>query len=263
LLQVDTHTILRHKSPFLFLEHAELDKNGFASAMVELPLEEFSWAAPLELSLLHVECAAQLISVVMRLRLKRERSRGVFAGLRSFEWLSTPQDVRRVTVQYKKSSANFHEFEGTFYNKEQEPCAHLIGTTHLSDDLIPDSSNEQDNSFSDASPIFQLQEKGNEEGESISAQASRECEVYRGHFPGEPITPGVLIAEMMLAAIQKQSELPLCLKRVEALSFNAPIKPGDVVTVNTKSLEDYRFRVSVVSGRKRIAKAGFELQPVA
>ncbi|WP_068089035.1 hypothetical protein [Polycladidibacter stylochi] len=263
MLQVDTNTILRHKPPFLFLESAQLNENGFASATVELPLEKLTWAAQLNLSLLHIECAAQLISVVMRLRLKRERSRGVFAGIRFFEWLSTPQSVRRVTVQYQKTTSNFHEFEGTFYDKEQVRCAHLVGTTHLSNDLIPNSPNEHDFSFSATSPIFQLQEKGNEKGESISAQASRECEVYRGHFPGEPITPGVLIAEMMLAAIQKQSEIPLRLKRVEALSFNAPVKPGDVVTVNTKSLEDYRFRVSVASGRKRIAKAGFELQPVA
>lgn len=62
-----------------------------------------------------------------------------------------------------------------------------------------------------------------------------------GHFPGNPIVPGVLILDEVLhAARQWQGELRL--RRVESVKFTSPLKPGTAFSI--KLHRESRSRIS-------------------
>ncbi|HUK34221.1 MAG TPA: hypothetical protein VLV86_09940, partial [Vicinamibacterales bacterium] len=67
----------------------------------------------------------------------------------------------------------------------------------------------------------------------------RDADFYRGHFPGRPITPGVLLLESMAQAgvvalgiylhakeRDNESELPLTVFSEAKVEFTAPVEPG-------------------------------------
>lgn len=51
-----------------------------------------------------------------------------------------------------------------------------------------------------------------------------------GHFPGNPIVPGVVILDEVLQAVRQwQGELRL--KRFESVKFTSPLKPGSAFSI--------------------------------
>jgi len=72
---------------------------------------------------------------------------------------------------------------------------------------------------------------------------------YAGHYPGNPITPGVLLCESVFQAgavyltrkLQAEGGAPdgktpvLC--RIEEAKFKGMVKPGDTVTIDVKHVE--------------------------
>jgi 3-hydroxyacyl-[acyl-carrier-protein] dehydratase len=70
---------------------------------------------------------------------------------------------------------------------------------------------------------------------------------FPGHFPEQPILPGVLLLERVMALAQTSLARPLdeC-----TLHNMAPVAPGDVLDVQlaATSSSDYRFTVRVVQG---------------
>ncbi len=82
--------------------------------------------------------------------------------------------------------------------------------------------------------------------ESLTARRTwrAEEEFYKGHYPGAPITPGVLLCEAVfqtgalllagkLGGQGKQGGVPL-LAKVENVRFRSPVYPGDTVTIDVK-----------------------------
>lgn len=79
--------------------------------------------------------------------------------------------------------------------------------------------------------------------------------IFQGHFPGEPILPGVIILEMLaqsgglslLAAEEYRGKLAY-LAAVESARFRKPVRPGDVVRAESRILSVKRG-VGKASGR--------------
>jgi 3-hydroxyacyl-[acyl-carrier-protein] dehydratase len=94
---------------------------------------------------------------------------------------------------------------------------------------------------------------------------------YRGHYPGAPITPGVLLCEAVfqtgalylarrMASTGKPNGVPL-LAKINDVRFRNSVFPGDTVTIEVK-LKDlvagfYMMHGSIHSGEKRVLAVDF------
>ena len=92
---------------------------------------------------------------------------------------------------------------------------------------------------------------------------------FQGHFPNQPVLPGVLTIEMMAQAgsflILSQVENPLSknmfFSAVEKARFTKPITPGDKLEINVilerKKLGLCKFKGECLVDKKIVAKANF------
>lgn len=77
---------------------------------------------------------------------------------------------------------------------------------------------------------------------------SENLEVYKGHYPGNPITPGVILCEaifqsgaLLMGKIEKDQSpndksVPV-LTRIQSAKFKRSVLPGDTVTISVKMRE--------------------------
>lgn len=63
----------------------------------------------------------------------------------------------------------------------------------------------------------------------------RDCIWFTGHFPGEPILPGIAIVHTVYEAILKLAEKdaePISLSALKRVRFTGPVRPGDAFLLN-------------------------------
>jgi beta-hydroxyacyl-ACP dehydratase FabZ len=110
-----------------------------------------------------------------------------------------------------------------------------------------------------------------EPGTSAVAEHDVTSEAFwcRGHFPGNPVMPGVLIAEALaqvaalifLAGAEEQAGTTVYLVGMDKMRFRAPVRPGDTLRLRVE-LTDIRRRMctfeaqALVEG-KRVATGQF------
>lgn len=98
---------------------------------------------------------------------------------------------------------------------------------------------------------------------------------YQGHYPGAPITPGVLLCESVfqtaaifiarqaLAAGAKPGEGVPLLAKINDVRFRSPVYPGDCVTMEVKKKEALGGFImmsgTVKSGDKRVLTVDFSV----
>ena len=56
----------------------------------------------------------------------------------------------------------------------------------------------------------------------------RESEVYQGHFPGHPITPGVMMIEGVIEVLEKATSKKLRLRSAKNIKYLAMMSPNEV-----------------------------------
>jgi 3-hydroxymyristoyl/3-hydroxydecanoyl-(acyl carrier protein) dehydratase len=73
---------------------------------------------------------------------------------------------------------------------------------------------------------------------------------FPGHFPGQPILPGVLLLERVMALARASLARPLDECTLHNIKFLASVAPGDVLDVQLAGTQsnEYRFTVRVFHG---------------
>ena len=93
---------------------------------------------------------------------------------------------------------------------------------------------------------------------------------FQGHFPGNPVMPGVLIIEAMAqtGAILMSKSLDVDVEgktimfmSVEEARFRQPVRPGDVLRMNVEVLKHrgdiFKFKGRALVGEKLVAQVEF------
>ena len=64
---------------------------------------------------------------------------------------------------------------------------------------------------------------------TIHLQAPLEHPCYAGHFPGNPIVPGVVLLELIVDAVEQGAP-----RSIGSVKFHRAVKPGDSFTLRYK-----------------------------
>ena len=124
-------------------------------------------------------------------------------------------------------------------------------------------------------PFLFVDEIVSHTGDSLIAKRTWRAEedFYKGHYPGAPITPGVLLCEsvfqtgaLLLArkfsGEGKQEGVPL-LAKVENVRFRSPVYPGDTTLIEVKINETaggfYMMSGNIKNGDKRVLNVDFSV----
>lgn len=114
-----------------------------------------------------------------------------------------------------------------------------------------------------------------QDGDTLVARRTWRAEedFYKGHYPGAPITPGVLLCESVFqtgalllagkfAASGKPDGVPL-LAKVENVRFRSPVYPGDTVHIEVKINDTiggfYLMSGNIKNGDKRVLNVDFSV----
>ena len=75
---------------------------------------------------------------------------------------------------------------------------------------------------------------------------------FEGHFPGDPILPGVAILAAVLDAIEA-SDGPLGGSRWRVAKFHSPARPGDALSIGLERRDGGQVAFAVTAGERLVA----------
>lgn len=95
----------------------------------------------------------------------------------------------------------------------------------------------------------------NEFSSSASVDADHAC--LAGHFPGNPIVPGVVILELVAAALREWRGAPVWIRKFGNVKFIGVLRPGERMDIRLQQdAAQVRFRCS--SGERLLSQGSFE-----
>ena len=97
--------------------------------------------------------------------------------------------------------------------------------------------------------LIDIQSKA-ESGIRAVIQVPGDSPWFDGHFPGEPVLPGVAQISMVFDVIQKASECERGVSRINRVRFKRIVRPDDLLTVVAVPLEKeadaYSFLIKIL-----------------
>ena len=105
-----------------------------------------------------------------------------------------------------------------------------------------------------------LVQKPSPNGIVARAKVDKGSPWFSGHFPGEPILPGIAQLKMVLEAIQRAERKDLKISGIKKTRFKRIIEPEDEIEIHAGPVKDnalsYSFRIMV---RDELACSGILL----
>jgi 3-hydroxyacyl-[acyl-carrier-protein] dehydratase len=101
--------------------------------------------------------------------------------------------------------------------------------------------------------FFKITNVQNGEKYTISIELNPKHIIYSGHFPGNPITPGVCLTQMVKETVEHITNKKLMMVKGDNLKFtavlNPEIHPAVTMTLNLKNKEEGLLHAdSIISG---------------
>lgn len=92
----------------------------------------------------------------------------------------------------------------------------------------------------------------------VTGTVDAEHPSLQGHFPGEPVVPGVLILTRVLSAAA--SVFGCDARTVSVAKFQAPLKPGESYAIHLDRGAERNVRFEVTRGADAIARGSITLE---
>jgi 3-hydroxyacyl-[acyl-carrier-protein] dehydratase len=109
--------------------------------------------------------------------------------------------------------------------------------------------------------FYRVEQAGGNDAEfEYLISLNKEHFIYRAHFPGNPITPGVCIIQLCKELMELRMKKTLLLKKIVNVKFLSVVNPTVFGTIQvafskvTPSESGYNFSVVVHSGATQLAK---------
>lgn len=71
---------------------------------------------------------------------------------------------------------------------------------------------------------------------------------FAGHFPGHPVVPGVVLLDVVLELITRESGVALDRCEVTSAKFLSPAKPGDELLIRHEKSAGGAIRFDIMAG---------------
>lgn len=76
---------------------------------------------------------------------------------------------------------------------------------------------------------------------------------YAGHFPGQPILPGVVLLDTALHALATAQGLACAHGQIKSAKFLSPVLPGEALTLHYSAAPGGGFRFDIRCGTRGVA----------
>jgi len=81
-----------------------------------------------------------------------------------------------------------------------------------------------------------------------------------GHFPGDPIVPGVVLLDEIIRTARQGLAGPAGCLTLPWAKFHAPLRPGEEFETRLEPLDAASFKFTVRSGEKLIASGNLKFE---
>ena len=80
--------------------------------------------------------------------------------------------------------------------------------------------------------LFKISKLEHSEGTVIATlDINKDCEIFKGHFPGHPVVPGACMLQIVKEVLEEALDASLRLKKADHLKFISMIDPGNTLAV--------------------------------
>jgi 3-hydroxymyristoyl/3-hydroxydecanoyl-(acyl carrier protein) dehydratase len=94
-------------------------------------------------------------------------------------------------------------------------------------------------------------------GLSLPLSVAADHPAYAGHFPGQPILPGVVLLDEALQALALRQGLDAAVGQIKSAKFPSPVKPGEALRLHYAATAAGAFRFEVMAGQRVVASGVF------
>ncbi|MCR5313176.1 MAG: 3-hydroxyacyl-ACP dehydratase [Bacteroidaceae bacterium] len=113
--------------------------------------------------------------------------------------------------------------------------------------------------------LFKIKEsEKTENGVRYGLTLNADHSIYKAHFPGQPITPGVCIIQIVTELAGDVLNQELFLKEIKNVKFLSVISPEDVKTIScdlvVKEIREDQYKVQATVFSEEIVYAKLSLQ---
>jgi len=95
----------------------------------------------------------------------------------------------------------------------------------------------------------------------VTVDAASPC--FDGHFPGNPLVPGVVILDLVHAALAQQRGTPVRIVGVPSVKFLQPLRPGELMYIDLAAVSPELVNFSCRVGSNRIAEGSLRVSSKA
>lgn len=86
---------------------------------------------------------------------------------------------------------------------------------------------------------------------------------YAGHFPGQPILPGVVLLDAALHALAGVQGMPAASGQIKSAKFLSPVLPGEALTLHYAASPAGGFRFDIRCDTRAVASGAVAFAEVA